>query len=59
MPCGPLETMIFKQADVRRIARGGSGTFNIWYTKSEGERDLVEGRLIPFSMEHTVSVLLS
>lgn len=60
MPPSPPEIMIFKQADMQRIARGGPGTFNIWLsTKSKGERDLVDGRLVPFSTEHTVSVLLS
>lgn len=60
MPTGPPEEMIFNQEDMHRIARGGPGTFNIWLsTKSEGERDQVNGRLAPFSTEHTVSVLLS
>ena len=60
MPLGPPEIIIFKQVDVKRIARGGSGTFNIWLsTKSVGERDLVDARVVPFSTEHTVSVLVS
>lgn len=46
MPPGSPEIMI--QVDMHRIARGGPGTFNIWLSiKSEGKRDLVDGRLVP------------
>lgn len=60
MPPGSPEIMIFKQADMHWIAGGGLGTFNIRLsTKSEGERDPADRRLVPFSTEHTVSVLPS
>lgn len=53
------EIMIFKQADMQRIGRGSLWTCGWVQKKSKGERDLVDGRLAPFSMQHTGSVLLS
>lgn len=50
--------MIFKQADVHRHQQGKPT--DMWLrTKSKGERDLLDRRLVPFSVEHGGSVLLS
>lgn len=50
--------MLFKQADVHRHQQGKPA--DMWLSrKSEGERDLLDRRLVLFSMEHAGSVLLS
>lgn len=62
MPPGPPEMMIFKQVDMHRITIGDLWTFNIRLsTKSEGERELVDGRLIPsfFFLFHGAHSLFS